>query len=292
MEIFYRRLPKFDYIKPNDFDETLGLLRENTDGRFRVYAGGTDIIPKLKERLIPTPEVLIDLKGIPHLDYIFYEEKKGLRIGALAGIYEVANSPVVKEKYYMLSQAASSIASRQVQNRGTIVGNICNAVPSADSSPALLCLGAKVLCAGNKGARLIDLESFFAGPNQTVLGWDELVKEIQIPSLQGHGIYIKLSPRSRMDLAVVGVAVFADVRNGIFEDIRIGLGAVAPTAVRAKKSEALLMGDRVSDEVIEESAALASKESKPIDDHRASAEYRRMMVEVLVKRAIHEVVSN
>jgi CO/xanthine dehydrogenase FAD-binding subunit len=292
VSICYRRLPKFDYVKPKGVVEALDLLGENKDGRFMVYAGGTDVIPKIKSRMIRVPEMLMDLKGIPDLDYISYDVQCGLRIGALANIYAVANSPLVKKNYQMLSQAASSIASTQVQNRGTIVGNICNAVPSADSAPALLCLDAKVLCVGSKRKRLIDVEAFFEGPNKTVLASDELVKEIQIPPLQGHGIYIKLSHRSRMDLAVVGVAVYANIRNGIFEDIRVALGAVAPTPLRAKKTEAILMGERASDEGIKRAAATASKEAKPIDDYRASAGYRRMMVEVLVERAIHQVISN
>lgn len=292
MSIFYRRLPKFDYVKPERVSEALEILRENKNGRFKVYAGGTDVIPKIKERLMPAPEVLVDLKGIRELNYITHDEKDGLRIGALASIHDVAHAPVVKENYPMLARAAASIASTQVQNRGTIAGNICNGVPSADSIPALLCLGAKVLCEGSRGERIIDLENFFTGPGSTILGEDELLKEIHIHPAKGKGVYIKLSPRSRMDLAVVGVAVFADVKDGIFTDIRIGLGAVAPTPIRARTSEKRLMGESLSDKLIEEAAAMAAGQTKPIDDHRASAIYRRMMVEVLVKRAIGQIASN
>jgi len=291
MSIFFRRLPKFDYVKPEGIPQALEILRENKNGRFRVYAGGTDVIPKIKERLMQAPEALVDLKGISELNYISHHESDGLRIGALASISDVAHAPVVKEKFPMLRQAALSIASTQVQNRGTIAGNICNAVPSADAIPALLCLGAEVLCEGSQGERLMDLKSFFLGPGKTALGEDELLKEIRIPSHKGKGVYIKLSPRSRMDLAVVGVAVFADVEGGIFKDIRIGLGAVAPTPLRAKNSENRLMGEPASDQLIQEAAAMAAKEASPIDDHRASALYRRMMVEVLVKRAILQIIS-
>ena len=287
MSIFFRRLPKFDYVKPKGISEALEILKENKNGRFKVYAGGTDVIPKIKERIMPAPEALVDLKGIRELDYISHDD--GLRIGALASIYDVAHAPVVKDKFSMLAQAAASVASTQVQNRATIAGNICNAVPSADSIPALLCLGAEVLCEGGRGERVVELEKFFKGPGSTVLGEDELLKEIRIPSLQGKGVYLKLSPRSRMDLAVVGVAVFAHVADGIFKDIRIGLGAVAPTPMRAKNAEKRLMGEPLSDLLVAEAAAMAAKEAKPIDDHRASAEYRRMMVEVLVKRAIGQI---
>ncbi|MGD8984910.1 MAG: xanthine dehydrogenase family protein subunit M [Desulfobacteraceae bacterium] len=294
MVTFYRRLPKFDYIKPKSIDEALDLLGENSNGDVKVYAGGTDVIPRLKSRLMQTPKVLIDLKGIPGLDYIEYDDKEGLRIGALATISSVAHSVQVREKFGILSQAAGSIASTQVQNRGTIVGNICNAVPSADSAPALLCLGAKLSCVSSRGERLIDIEDFFTGPNQTALNMDELVKEIRIPNmpLQSKGVYIKLSPRSRMDLAVVGVGSVVVQDNGLIQEVRIALGAVAPTPMRAKRAEDVLKGEKVRAKTVLKAAETASAESEPIDDHRASAEYRKMMVEALVKRAINNTLPN
>ncbi len=294
MVTFYRRLPKYDYAKPESIDEALALLNDNPNGKCKVYAGGTDVITKLKQRLINTPQVLVDLKGIPGLDYIDYDEKNGLRIGALATINSVAQSALVREKFTLLSQAAESIASNQIQNRGTIAGNICNAVPSADSAPALLTLGANLLCVSKKGERTIPIDKFFTGPNETALSPDELLKEIQVPDMpkDSNGVYIKLSPRRKMDLAVVGVAAIVSQVNGLFEEIRIGLGAVAPTPIRAKKAEAILNGKKVADELILKAAQVASEESKPIDDHRASARYRTMMVEVLVKRAIHQALSN
>lgn len=294
MVTFYRRLPKFDYIKPKSMVEALDLLGENNHGDVKVYAGGTDVIPKIKSRLIRAPKVLIDLKGIPEWDYIQYDEMDGLRIGALATISSVAHLPQVRENFGILSQAASSIASTQVQNRGTIVGNICNAVPSADSAPALLCLGAELSCVSSHGERVIHIEDFFTGPNQTALNPDELVKEIRIPNMppQSKGVYIKLSPRSRMDLAVVGVGAVVAQDNGLIQDVRIALGAVAPTPMRAKRAEDVLKGEKLRAEMVMKAADIASEESKPIDDHRASAEYRRMMVEVLVKRAINNTLQN
>jgi len=294
MVTFYRRLPKFDYIKPRSMVEALDLLGENNNGDVKVYAGGTDVIPKIKSRLIRAPKVLIDLKGIPELDYIQYDEKDGLRIGALATISSVAHFPQVRENFGILSQAASSIASTQVQNRGTIVGNICNAVPSADSAPALLCLGAELSCVSSRGERIIHMEDFFTGLNQTALNPDELVKEIRIPNMppQSKGVYIKLSPRSRMDLAVVGVGAVVAQDNGLIQDVRIALGAVAPTPMRAKRAEDVLKGEKLRAETVTKAAEIASEDSKPIDDHRASAEYRRTMVEVLVKRAINNSLQN
>ncbi len=237
MSIFYRRLPKLDYVKPKTIPEVLEILKENQNGRFRVCAGGTDVIPKVKEQLMPAPQALVDLKGITELDYISHHETDGLRMGALASISQVAGDSVIREKYAMLCEAARSIASTQVQNRGTITGNICNAVPSADSAPALLCFEAQILCEGRNGKRKLAMEDFFLGPGRTALEDHELVKEIHIPEPKGNGAYIKLSPRSRMDLAMVGVAFLADVLENRFRHVRIGLGAVAPTPKRAKGAE-------------------------------------------------------
>ena len=294
MVTFYRRLPRIDYIKPGSMDDLLDLLSGNHNGRYRVYAGGTDLIPKLKGRTINTPEAIVDLKGISGLDYIDYDDSHGLRIGALATIRSIETSPVVREKYPLLSQASASIASIQVRNRGTIAGNICNAVPSADSAPPLLSLEARLLCVSKKRERIININEFFTGPNKNALEPDEILREIQIPALHEdfRGVFIKLSPRSRMDLAVVNVAVICVKGKGRFKDIRISLGAVAPTPIRAQKAERSLEGVKTDDKAILNAAKTASTESKPIDDHRASAEYRRMMVEVLVRRAINKVLSD
>lgn len=292
MSIFYKRLPKFDYVKPRSLEEALFLLKNRGTGTIRPYAGGTDIIPQVKTRAIPAPDVLMDLKGLPDLDFVSYDKEAGLRIGALASIRDVAESPAVKEHFPVLAQAASSIASTQVQNRGTIVGNVCNAVPSADSAPALLCLEARVVCTGGEADREIDLQDFFTGPRTTLLGPNELVREIRVPPVRGTGTYLKLSPRSRMDLAVVGVAVFVEAGNGVFKQARIGLGAAAPTPLRCREAESVLMGERARENVIREAARKASEACSPIDDHRASAEYRRLMVEVLVNRALGRVVPN
>lgn len=292
MTLFFRRLPPFDYLKPEGIEEALAFMQGNPVGTFRVYAGGTDVLPKIKRRTDLVPQTLIDLKGVMGLDYVTAEKDGGLRIGALASINAVAESEAVKSRFPMLHQAAFSIASHQIRNRGTIVGNLCNAVPSADSAPALLCLEARVLCAGPRGERVVELNRFFTGPGKTVLEPDELVKEIHVPPAEGRGVYIKLSPRSRMDLAVVGVAALAETRDAAFSKVRVGLGAVAPAPIRAGRCETFLEGRPVSDEVIAEAAKIAADESRPIDDHRASAEYRRLMVEVLVKRALRQVSSS
>lgn len=289
MVTFYRRLPEFDYLTPKTLDEALSLLARY-QGKARLIAGGTDLIPQLKGRVVKAPPYIIDLKDIPGLDYINYDANKGLAIGALATIRQVLASSVIKEGFGILYQAAESMASPQVRNQGTIAGNICNAVPSADAAPALLTLEAKLKLVGRKNERIVPIEDFFTGPSRTVLD-GEILKEIQVPTPppKSKGVYLKLSPRRAMDLAVVGVAVLVVADNVRCKDIRIALGAVAPTPIRAKKAEAILKGQRF-DEHIEKAAKAAAGEAKPIDDHRASAEYRRDMVEVLTKRAIEQAI--
>lgn len=290
MTTFYRRLPKFNYLAPTTLDEALSLLSEYK-GRAKVIAGGTDLVPKLKRREIRAPEYVIDLKGIPRLDKINYDAS-GLSFGALVTIGMVETSAKIRQKFAILAQAAQSMASPQVRNRGTIAGNICNAVPSADSAPPLLTLGARLKIVSGKGERTVNIEDFFTGPGQTALDEDEILREIQIADMppNGKGVYLKLTPRRAMDLAIVGVAAVVVLEDSVSKDIRIALGAVAPTPIRAKKAEAILKGQRFDEALIEKAAKTAAAEARPIDDHRASAEYRRDMVEVLVKRTIKQAI--
>jgi carbon-monoxide dehydrogenase medium subunit len=292
MVTFYRRLPRFEYLAPKTIDEAL-LLLSQYKGETKVIAGGTDVLPKLKRREIKAPEYIIDLKGIPDLNYIEYDEASGLTLGALVTIHDVETSSIIRERFNVLFQAAQSMASPQVRNRGTVAGNICNAVPSADTAPALLTLEAKLKLISRKSERIVNIEDFFTGPSETVLADAEILQEIQVPNLRPYskGVYLKLTPRSAMDLAIVGVAVLVIPDDGVCKDIRIALGAVAPTPFRAKRAESILRGQKFNDKVIERAAEVAASESRPIDDHRASAEYRREMVKVLTKRAINQAIS-
>jgi CO/xanthine dehydrogenase FAD-binding subunit len=291
MVTFYRRLPRFEYLEPKTIDEALSLL-SHYKARAKVIAGGTDLLPKLKRRQFKAPECLIDLKGIPNLDYIKYDEVDGLSLGALVTIHAVETSPILRERFGVLFQAAESMASRQVRNRGTIGGNLCNAVPSADTAPALLTLEATLKLASQKGERIVNIADFFTGPNETVLTEEEILQEIRVPNLPppSRGTYLKLTPRRSMDLAIVGVAAVVSAEDGVCNDIRIALGAVAPTPIRARRAEEMIRGQKLSYEVVERAAQIAAGECRPISDHRASEEYRCRMVEVLTKRAIQQAL--
>lgn len=290
MAIFYRRLPRFDYIVPKTLDEALKALNEHR-GTAKLLAGGTDLVPQLKRRETATPKYVIDLKGIPGLDKVSYDAT-GLKIGPLATINSIAQSPAVQEHYPLLIQAALGMASPQVRNRGTFAGNICNAVPSADSAPSLLALEATVKIKSLRGERTIPIDQFFTGSHRTVLETDEILLEITVPKpmLESRGIYLKLSPRHSMDLAIVGVAAVGISENGVCKYIRIALGAVAPTPIRAPIAEAMLKGKPITSALINEAAKNAITQCSPIDDHRASKEYRCDMVYVLTKRALNQIL--
>jgi len=290
VKTFYRRLPKFEYLRPGSVEEAITLLSQNA-GQAKVFAGGTDLLPALRQREIKTPGYVIDLKAIPGLDKISYDDTTGLKIGPLATIRAVGESPVVQKHFSALSQAALSMASPQVRNRGTIAGNICNAVPSADSAPALLALDASVSIRGPKGERTVPLNQFFTGPRNTVLAEDELLTGISIPrpDAASRGVYLKLSPRHSMDLAVVGVAAVGIISDGVCKDVKVALGAVAPTPLRAPVAEEMLRGKKITPELIDEASRNAINECSPIDDHRASQEYRCDMVYVMARRALTNI---
>ncbi len=290
MPVFYRRLPRFHYVSPKTLEEAIRFLAEN--GKDAVLmAGGTDLIPNLKRREIPAPAYVVDLKGIPNLDKISYDPGQGLHIGALATIRSINQFDAVRDLYPALAQAASSMASLQVRNRGTFVGNICSAVPSADSAPPLLALEAIVHVRGPNGERKVPLGRFFSGPRKTVLEPDEIVTALSLPKTTMRNVYLKLSPRHSMDLAIVGVAAAANTDQEKPYDIRIALGAVAPTPMRAARAEEVLRNRPLSQALIEEAAHAASMECRPVDDYRASSQYRRDMVFVLTRRALEAVIA-
>jgi CO/xanthine dehydrogenase FAD-binding subunit len=282
------RLPKFDYITPQTIEEACSLLALHKD-KARVMAGGTDLLPKMKSREV-APQYVIGLSAIPGLDYIEYDRRRGLRIGALATLAAVMNSPVVRERFSLLAEAVSQMASVQVRNRGTVAGNLCNAVPSADTTPSLIVMGAKARLVTLGKERVVAVEDFFVSPDVTILGKGELMTEIQVPEPPpgSGGAYLKFTPRRAMDLAIVGVAALVTLAGGTCKDAKIALGAVAPTPIRAKKAEDILRGKALNDKTIKEAAETAMKEARPISDIRASEEYRRKIVGVLTQRAIKQ----
>ena len=283
-----RRKPvhDFDYQKVSSLREAIEAI-SNREEPAILMAGGTDLLIKLKEGII-RPTRVIDLKGVRDLDGIALSEKD-MSVGALTSIRSLETSPTVREKAPLLAQAAAVLGSVQVRTRATVGGNLCNAAPSADTAPALLALDAKAEIQGESGTRVIDLTDFFSGPGASRLGRDEILTSLKIP-LHGNptgAVYYKLSSRRAMDIALVGVAVLLELeKDGRIRKARIGLGAVAPTPVRAFAAEKILEGRALDAEAVEGAARAAIEACRPISDLRAGAEYRREMVGQLCRRGI------
>jgi carbon-monoxide dehydrogenase medium subunit len=282
-------LPDFEYFAPDSLPEACELLAK-FNSRARVIAGGTDLLVKMKHELI-SPEVLISLKNLGQFADISYEEGKGVVIGAGATHNMLTNSPILQEKYLSVCEAAHHMANNQVRNRGTVGGNIVNAVPSADLPPILIALGAVVRIVGTGGERQLPLEEFFVGPGKTVIGQDEILTDITIPDQSMTGsTYFKFALRRSGALAVVGVAGAVEMEGNVCKDIRIVLGAVGPVPMRTYKAEEMLKGKAVTDELLEQVGQCAAGESKPISDIRGSEEYRRDMVRVFTKRVLRKAI--
>jgi aerobic carbon-monoxide dehydrogenase medium subunit len=290
--MFIRRLPRFEYDAPASIPEALELMaRYGEKGRY--LGGGTDLLVAMKNRE-RVPEHLINLKGITGLRGIRSGAGKGIVIGALTSIAEVERSPVIRAKCRTLWDAVSLMASPQVRTLATIGGNLCSAVPSADTAPPLIALGASLKLAGPKGDRTVRVEEFFRGPKEPVLRGDEILTEIDIPDPgeTDSGAYLKLMRRNAMDLALVGVAAVLRFHGDrkTCKEARIALGAVAPTPIRVPEAERILIGKEVNEALAAEAGKGASVICRPITDLRASLDYRCSMVEVLTKRAIMEAV--
>jgi len=282
-----KRTEAFEFYQPGSVQEASRLLKENGPGG-RFLAGGTDLVIAMKEKGL-LPKYIVDLKRVPGLAGIRENGDGTMTIGALTTMYALETSPVIKNKYPFLAQSAAEVGSIQIRNRATIGGNMANATPSADVAPSLIALNATAKIASASGERTVSMEEFFRGPGQTVMNPDEILTEITIPKTSPRLVaeYIKFSPRDMMDLAYVGVAVAYNLgENKQCSGVRIVLGAVAPTPIRAKNSEALLEGQLLSEELAEKVGNEAARESKPISDVRSSADYRRAMVGVMTKRAL------
>jgi len=279
------------YILAKDIRETLDIL-DKYGGKTRVVAGSTDLLP-LVRRTKAKIDCLVDITGIDGLAYI--EEEDGLiKIGALVTHGEVENSPLIRKRAFVLAEACGVTGSPQIKNKGTLVGNIVNASPAADASVALIILGAEAKIVSKAGERVGKVENIFLGPGKPKLAGNELVTELCFKILQPGqgGAFLKLAKRKGLAISVVNAAVLIslDESRGICRDARIAVGSVAPTPVRVKDAEKILIGQQVEEKIIEKASLTAMAEVKPIDDIRGSAGYRREMTKVLVARAIRKAI--
>jgi carbon-monoxide dehydrogenase medium subunit len=275
---------------PKSVKEAISLLSDHGE-KAEVIAGGTDLLVRMK-RGDAFPDYLINIEGLKELEYIRYDEKKGLRIGARTPIHDIVESPLLEDKFDIIAQAARTLGTPTIRRQATIGGNLCNAAPSADMAPALIVLGAQLKIEGSEGQKVMAVEDFFIGPGETKLKRNEILTEIQVldPIPGSRAVYLKQTQTQGAGLALVGVAAMIVMENDVITDVKISLGAVAPTPIRAKKTEATLKGKKQDDSLLETCAEAALQESSPIDDVRSSADYRKKLIKVLVKRALEQVV--
>ena len=282
-----KRTEPLEIYQPTSLQEASRLLKENGPGG-RFLAGGTDLVIAMKEKGL-VPKYVVDLKRIPGLTGICENSDGSITLGALTTMREIEISPLISRKFPFLAQSAAEVGSIQIRNRATVGGNMANATPSADVAPSLIALNAMTTIVGANGRRIVALEDFFRGPGQTIMTANEILTEIMIPKTPSRlvGEYIKFSPREMMDLAYVGVAVAYTLgEQRRCEDVRIVLGAVAPTPIRARRAEAAVEGQALTEALAEKVGEIAAEESKPISDVRSSADYRRAMVAAMTKRAL------
>lgn len=287
------RIRAFDYHPAESLAQALELLGRHGP-EVKVLAGGTDLVLGLKEKQLK-PTGVVDIQRVRELDYIRQEGSK-VRLGALTRHADLAVNPLIQEQAPALAQAAGQVGSVQIRNVGTLGGNLANGSPAADTAPPLLALEARAVLTGLEGEEEVPLGSFFIGPGETRLKPDQLLKEIvfDLPQDRGQSRYLKLMRKKAVDLSLAGVAFQAwpDPSGQRLARAAIALGGVAPTPIRASQAEGMLQGLTRTEALaaLPSAAKAAVKAASPIDDVRASAEYRKRAVETFVLRGGQEVI--
>lgn len=276
------------YYEPTTMEECCLILKEyGSDAK--ILAGGTDIVPRLKNK-IWKPKAVVGIFNIPGIDAITVS-KDGLELGAAARLRKIALDPSLEKDYKVVMEAAGHVSSMQIRNIATIGGNACNASPSADAIQGLIAMEAKAVIAGPEGNREVALEDFFTGPGATVLKEGEFLLKFKVPAPKaGTGaVYKKFAIRGDTDISIVGAGCRLIVqKDGTVEDARISLAAVAPKPIRVPDAEKLLIGKKLTPELIDQAAEAAANSCTPISDQRATAEYRKQMVRVWTRHAVEE----
>jgi carbon-monoxide dehydrogenase medium subunit len=276
---------RFEIAMPRSIKTCLATLAQR-GADAKLLAGGTDLLPQLKNGLMK-PAYVVDLSGVAPLRRL-KADRAGLRVGAAVTAREIELNADVRARYASLAEGGALVGSVQIRNLATVGGNLCNAAPSADLAPPLMALEAEAVIAGPQGERRVPLDSFFQGVRRTVLGHDELLVELVVPApaARSGGNYLRHTPRRELDIAVVGVASQVTLSDGVCARARIALAAGAPTPVRATAAEQALEGQPLTPEQIERAAELAVGAARPISDQRGSADFRRHLVRVLTRRTL------
>ena len=278
-------MQEISYEVPTTVAQAVTMLKRHGD-KARPFVGGTDLMIQMRAG-VRRPEYVVDLKHIKELRQIKFDARKGVRLGAAVPCIEVYESEVMRKHYPGLTEAAHLIGSLQIQNRASVGGNLCNGSPAADTTPALIALGAKAVISGGR-SREVAVEDFVTSPGRTVLKPGEILVEFLIPAPKPHSsdAYLRFIPRNEMDIAVVGVGTSLTLEGDVVKAARIGLGAVGPTPIFAKKAGDSLIGKTLDNATIEAAAQLAIEAATPIDDMRGTAEFRKHVTGVLTRRTI------
>ncbi len=278
------------YESPGTVEAAVGLLSRER-GSTRILAGGTDLLVQLKSGTVE-PDLIVDIKKIPEMHKISIENG-GFRIGAAVPSAALGEHPELKKSWPGVVEAASLIGSTQIQGRATVVGNLCNASPAADSVPAMIAAGAVAAVAGPDGRREVPVEAVGTGPGQTSLAKGEIVVSVFLPARPRHSgdAYLRFIPRTEMDIAVVGAGVsLALGDDGVCKAARVALGAVAARALLVGEAAQALLGTPVDGSALERLAAAASAACRPIDDKRGTKEFRIKVAGVLARRAAEKAL--
>lgn len=279
------------YFQPKSVEECQSLLKEYGKDA-RLLAGGTDVVPRIKMKMWQ-PKAVIGLMDVKGLDEITVSDK-GLTLGALANLREISLSPALEAEYKVVKEACGHVSSMQVRNMATIGGNACNASPSADAIHGLLLHDAAVVIAGADGTREMPLCDFFKGPGKTDLGESEMVVRFEIAKPGAHtgASYKKYAIRGDSDISIVGAGARLTLKDdGTVAEARLTLASVAPTPLRCREAEALLVGKKPDEALIREAAEACAAKATPISDPRATKEYRLEMVRVWIRHALEEALS-
>jgi CO/xanthine dehydrogenase FAD-binding subunit len=293
-------LHEISYEVPTTVAEALTMLK-NHGAKARPLVGGTDLLIQLRAGVAfghneefrgsappRRPEFIVDLKHIKELRQIKFDPTQGLRLGAAVSCIEIHESDLMRKHYPGLTEAAHLIGSLQIQNRASVGGNLCNGSPAADSTPALIALGAKAVIADASSTREVAVEDFVVSPGRTVLKPGEILVEFLLPAPPPHSSdsYLRFIPRNEMDIAVVGVGTSLTLDGDLVKAARIALGAVGPRPIFAAKGGESLIGKTLDEAAIEEAARIAIETATPIDDMRGTAEFRKHITGVLTRRTI------
>ena len=285
-------MKKFEYLEAHTLRQAISMLGRH-GSRAQIVAGSTDFLVRWRQG-VWSPNYVVNIQRIPGLSRIAYSARQGLSLGALVTLAALEHAAVLRQRYPALSAAAATFAGVQVRNLATVGGNVANASPSGDTLPALLAFDARCRIVGPEGERWVPLDRTFTGPGGSVLGPGDVLVELRLPPpLANTGsAYIKHSPRGGMDIATVGVASAVSLQDGgrACRDVRIALGAVAPTPLRAYAAEELLRGQVLTPELLDRVAQEAQALARPIDDIRGSADHRRAIVGVLTRRTLASAI--